>query len=386
LHRPLKILVILPNHELPPRNDSPGISYLVHNQISNSIHKITTLSIKSTEKKELKESNYCGYIIPRSLLIIFKNIFSILGPKLRFKILGVEGLEKFTRIFLTNIFHLIVGGKYDVIVYHNYFESIKFGGIVSRIWKNKIVYYFHGSGLLNYGNLEIRLKYLNKLDGLITISGENIENLKAPSVNIINNYVPKFKSSTNKFPVSKILFCSTSNIDENKNIHHAISLLMASNFSFEWEFHIFGKILDLTYFNNTLKPFLSNNKIKFFGEIEHDILIQKLSDYSFVFQLSRLREGNSMSLIEAMVEANVVGIGSSIGGIPIVLDNGNFGLLINLEQPIIEQSNLFKSFVIEELETSVCRNKIFQNATEYFSPLKSATLFDNFIQLVDLKK
>ncbi len=384
----LKVLVVLPNHELPPRRDSPGISYLVHNQLTNSTHDITTLCIKSSESKEFIESNYASYIIPNSILIVFKILFYFLGARFRFNLLGVQGLEKFTRIVLVNFLHLCIGWKYNVVVYHNYFELIKFGSVIGSCWNNKVIYYFHGSGLLNYTDSHIRKKHLERLDGLITISGENNAGLNVKSVNIINNYAASFKFDRRcqDFRLnregSKILFCTTSNIDGNKNIHHAIALLLTSDFTFEWEFHIFGKVLDISYFNNTLKPFFSDTRIRFFGEVVHDVLIEKLIDYSFVFQLSKLREGNSMSLIEAMVEANVVGVGSNIGGIPMVLDHGNYGLVLELNQSLEEQTNVFKSFVIEEIATGVCRSRIFQHAKEHFSPSKSSDIFDGFIHRV----
>ena len=54
-----KILVVLPNHELQARLDSPGISHIIHNKLNNCTdHIYYTFSIKSSECGLRMKSSY----------------------------------------------------------------------------------------------------------------------------------------------------------------------------------------------------------------------------------------------------------------------------------------------------------------------------------------
>jgi glycosyltransferase involved in cell wall biosynthesis len=380
----VKVLVILPNHELPPRIDSPGISFIVHNQIDRSKFKIHTFSINSFEKgNRIVNSRYQSTIAHRFIFEFVKSISLILGKRLRKRIFDVYDYKKFSRLFIVNLYHLFMGRKYDVVIYHNYIESLKFGRLISSLHGNRLIYYFHSSGL-DKKLLNQRI-WLSSIDGLVTISGEKININVKSQVNIINNY-KKSKYSIKSRDLNILKFLYVGVLDKNKNCRLVIDLFLDFNNSttMDCELHIFGEIKDVNYYKDFILPRLNSHQtsIKYFGLIGHDDLINLLVHYDYVFQLSNTAEGNPMALIEAMVEGNVVPIGSSVGGIPLVLKNGDFGLIIDLDEDFQMISNKIKQFILEEELTKRCFNNIEKYSTSYFSPNTSAEKLDDFLEVV----
>jgi len=250
----------------------------------------------------------------------------------------------------------------------------------------KIIYYFHGSGLESiYSNY---LKLLNRLDGLITISNEPLTSVDIQHCNIINNYSRKHginapneneeRELDNKYQY----FLSTSNIDRNKNLSHVIALFLES--SLTGELHLYGKIIDQAYFEEEIYPLLSNAKgrIKYFGSYNHADLLKILPRYSYVFQLSLNMEGNSMSVIEAMVQGKVIPIVSNVGGLPEIVMNGRYGLVLDLAETFTNQLKSLANFMRSTERLNQIRARIETEIEDRFSPNESATNLEGFINRI----
>ena len=158
-----------------------------------------------------------------------------------------------------------------------------------------------------------------------------LKKFKTKHCNIFNNFrkysfsIGKNKEEGAVRDESKTLFLSSSNIDRNKNIHHVITLFL--KLELNAELHLYGRIIDEFYFDTVIEPLLleAKGRIKYLGVCSHRKLIHRLPRYSFVFQLSAKMEGNSMSIIEAMVQGNVIPIVSNVGGLPEIVGHGRYG-------------------------------------------------------------
>jgi glycosyltransferase involved in cell wall biosynthesis len=298
-------------------------------------------------------------------------------------ILGVQSLLKFTRIVLINIVHFIIGKKIDFVIYHNYVEQLHLGLPISRFYNSKIIYYFHGSAICEFPIYKINL--INQCSGLITISGENNDCINTEFKNIINNIeYEKIEYFNLNLNPEKVYFVSTSNIEENKNIHYLIDLfsdLSIANSNIV--LHLYGKVSDVNYFNDKIKAKLNTlDNVFYFGPKSNSELISLLHNYHAIFQLSKFKEGNSMSVIEAIVYGKIPAIVNNIGGMPLVVNNELFGCVINCNDSNEINLNKIQNKILDFTNYSRLIKNILEQGREYFSPNKSSLLLEEFLQRI----
>ena len=377
-----RLLVVLPNHELPPSGDSPGISHIIHNQLNNfpGNLKVMAVSLKSSENGSKPNAAYDFSILNKHMFMWISYLLMLVPYKLRKRLFGVSSRVKIARSFGIMFYFLLYGWRFKGVVIHNYILPLQICLFVNKIYKRKIFYYSHM--LVDESNTKL-VRIINRSDGLITIANERLEKITVPRVNIVNNHTVKHSIAEldkREYSTKKVRIVSTSNIDENKNIAYAISLLNLTSkvYGVNFEFDIYGKILDRTYYNEQVFPFL-NERIQFKGSKSRAELLLELKNYDYILQLTKNTEANSMSVIEAIVEAQVPAIVSNIGGLPFVLNEGDFGYIIDLGTKKTDQAEHLGSIFFNHIKYKEVCDKIKQSAELFFSPKLSGHKLSEFV-------
>lgn len=382
----IRLLIALPNHELPPKSTTPGIGTLIHRQLQAMDHdqfEVTTICNATNTGNQIDTSKYKSIILPfrRSVFELIK----VLPWRSRQFLFGIGSSLKAYRCLRIFLWILIRRNKFDAIVFHNYTAPaewlIRYRNILQ--YKTKVIYYFHSSGVDRLLSTHKRL--LNS-DGIITISGESSNDLRyLKHINIINNYsrlpgieikVEEF-NSVNKRPLRLI---SANTIEPNKGIDILISAIKILNSQkTKIKLDIYGLPKNEKYFENVLSMINSLADVNYHGFLNNSELLLKMRDYDLAVVLSQQREGNSMSAIEALVEAHIPVIGSNLGGIPFVLNYGKFGFILDDYQKPQALANLLSKLDQQRPLLTEKKYAIKSEADSYFSPDKSARSLSSFI-------
>ena len=266
--------------------------------------------------------------------------------KLKFNIIHSHGLipDAYVATKISKLFHIpIVNHLHD-----SYFDEIykKNKNKVNVIFKNsnKIipVSQFQANLVLEYFK-----NYINKIE--VVYNGINTQKFKLREKNI------KTKKTTYNF-----IFVG--NIDFNKGIDLLILAFNALK-QLPISIDIYGKGKDSNKFENQVKLLGLKETIKFKGEIQNDLLGQKLTEYDFFILPSRF-ETFGIVLIEAM-SCGLPVIASNITAIPEIVKN-EVGILFD---------NCNYLSLIEAIKTAIYKkwdNNYISSHAKKFSLEKSA--------------
>ncbi len=382
-----RVLVTLANHEIPPRVSTPGIGQLIHRQLEamdTNTFDITSVCIK-TNPGDLIEvpQNYTYNRLPLSNLGF--NCIRFIPKRLRRFLFGINDAKKIYRNLHILFFALKNIRKFDVVIVHNY--------PLTAIWlfklksvfnpRLKVLYYYHSSDIDRFIGI---YPGLLKMDGIITIAGEHATKLKdIPTVNIINNYSKRHHTTNTISAVehhNTIKLVSSCNIEPNKGLLLVCEALTKLPAGIHYSFDMYGTVRHTEYYNqlmNLTKPY---PLLQYKGLVNNVDLIGKLSEYDLAILFSQELEGNGMSIIEAIVEAELPVIGSNLGGIPLVLNQEAFGFIVNNYQSSEELALLLTTIYQNQNLLTEKKVKIKDEAAFYFSPQRSAELLGTFIQQV----
>ena len=382
----IKLLVALPNHELPPRAGTPGIGTLIHRQLQAMDYdqfEITAVCNATNAGNLIDTAKYKSIVLPFHKAL--SGLIKVLPERMRQFLFGIGTAIKLYRCLRIFLWILVRCNKFDVIILHNYPAPAKWliKGKNLLHFKSKIIYYYHGSGTDGFLNTHRRLL---KADGIVTISGESSNNLSnIKHINIINNYssLPGLDIKEKEYnPVIQgpLRLISTNTIEPNKGIEILVSAILILNSNkINVKLDIYGHSKNKQYFEHVMSLINGLSNISYFGFLNNNELLLKLHDYDLAVVLSQQREGNSMSAIEAMVEAQIPVIGSNIGGIPLVLNYGKFGFIIDDFKNPQALANLLSELAQQRYLLTEKKQAIKSEAASYFSPYKSAKSLSSFI-------
>lgn len=382
----IKLLVALPNHELPPRENTPGIGTLIHRQLQamdQERFEITSLCNATDAGTPTDHVKYKSVILPTNKALF--GFIRILPERIRQSLFGIGSSLKSYRCLRIFFWILIRCYKFDAVVLHNYTAPAVWLIRLKKVlrFRTKIIYYFHSSGI---DQLFAKHKQFIEADGIITISGEESRLLdQVRHVNIINNYCRKFTDGNRKnYDTDNnkpLRIVSSSNIDENKGIDIIIdSMEILQTNKLNIELDLYGAVKNNSYFEGIKLKLSKLSCVNYAGYIANEKLLLKLPAYDLSILLSQQFEGNGMSIIESLIEGHIPAIGSNIGGIPLVMNNGKFGFLINEYSKPYELAELLMNLNSNRALISEKKQNILKEADSYFSPQKSAKILTSFLQ------
>lgn len=242
---------------------------------------------------------------------------------------------------------------YDIIFAHIVLKLLIPAFILKRIFGKKLVVWHAGTGKglkpkitdsisLFIEKRIVSLPLFRSFDILITggkeLKREYIKafNLNPSRVNIIWNFVntKKFQPrKKNRSSSDKIQICYIGRLNEQKGTDILIRELKLLNDNSEiisWECDIIGGNPGsiAKYKRITNDQIADRSKIKFLGSIPNIDLQNILPRYD-IFILPSRTEGSPRALIEAMA-CGVVCIATNKGSIPMILDNGRSGIIVDV--------------------------------------------------------
>lgn len=374
----IRLLVTLANHDLPPRTDTPGIGRLIHSQLQEMDYTqfdITAVCIETNQGDIIDTPKY--NFIRLKFNSTHLKLLQTAGRHIRRLFFGITDAKKIYRNILIFFYTLKHIRDFDIIVVHNYPLTAIWLVPIARLLnpKLKIIYYYHSSNLEWFISQYPKIK---SVDGIITIAGDTLNDV--PTSSIINNHKRQTLNLLQP-PKSKTLrLISSSNIDANKGILHITEAVQKiAHQGYPIQLDIYGKSKDEHYFNSVLKAIEGIPCITYKGQVSNSDLHKYLPTYDAILLLSQQVEGNSMSLIEAIVEARLPAIASIVGGNPLVLNHGKFGALIQQYSNSNELADVLLDFIQKPELLMNYRKNIETEADEYFSPKQSAVKFSNFI-------
>jgi len=383
----IRLLVALPNHELPPRENTPGIGTGRHRMLQAmdyNVFSITTVCNATDFGERTDNPKYTSVIIPKLGFLLWT--IRIIPERIRKFLWGVGSVNKSYRCWTIFIYTILRINRFDIVIIHNYSAPAEWLIILKGLlrFKTKIIYYYHSSGIENFLS---KHKTILRADGLITIADESskyFSDLK--HVNIINNYNRKYDSiqiigrdsDIGKQPLRVI--CS-SDIHPNKGIDIILdSVQILNSMNVKIELKIFGGCKDQNYFDVIYSKLVKLDKVEYCGYLANTKLLLKLHEFDLAILMSQKIEGNSMSLIEAIVEAHLPVIGSNVGGTPLVLNDEKYGFIIREYTQPLELADLLLKIDQQRELLSIKRGHIESDAEDYFSPIKSARQLMDFVK------
>lgn len=385
----IKLLVALPNHELPPRAGTPGIGTLIHRQLQAMDYdqfEITALCNATDSGDQIDTAKYQSIVLTRNTILF--GLIRMFPERIRQYLFGIGSVLKTYRCLRIFLWILIRTRSLDAIVLHNYTAPAEWLISLKKIlrFKAKVIYYFHSSGI---DSLLVKHKRLIKADGLITIAGEESRLLdRIPHINIINNYCRKTSADNHLNDFSNdytgpLRLISSSNIDENKGIDiiiDAIQILQTKQINVKLD--IYGAVKNNQYFKKIRKKIDFSNNIKYLGYLNNNKLLHELKNYDIAVLLSQNIEGNSMSAIEAIVEGRIPLICSAVGGNGLIMNEERFGFLIKDYTTPDELAGLLSELSSDRARLSEKKQYILTEADAFFSPQKSADLLASFLKKI----
>lgn len=155
------------------------------------------------------------------------------------------------------------------------------------------------------------------------------------AMQIIENGVDTeiFKPAAVAFPLSSIIFLSTSRLTPRKGIDKLIEAfaLAVKKSSTPLELHLIGEGEQRNYLEERVRTLGIVDSVKFFGRIEHDYVGACYSQ-THVFVMPSKNEGMSNSALEAMASGLALVVSNTGGMQELVTDGGN-GFIIDPNDP-----------------------------------------------------
>lgn len=401
-----KVLVILASkHSLPPSKDSSGIAWLLHGVLNKlDGYDVATVSPYYKPVISIEDTNYeAFYIYQRKWL-----------DKLLIWFLKLIPQRFLQRWFFSTVPEKILrcikiawkAWRFDadIVISHVYPSLFRLAYLFTGR-KAKQIFYYHGSLLQELP--ENQLRFLSKhCDGLI----------------VINDYVLRSSPISRRyftFPTCKILNAVQTDIEINKEL--ALEFLNKYNFC-EVSFSILyagsifpGKgvhilvqaIADLVEFFPDLQLFvvgkipekgsphyvyytelkkiadICSENIHFTGWVDHDLLVQLYPSFNLSVLVSQKQEGNSLFLMESIVQGTPV-IASRLGGIPEVVDEGLTGLLVDDPADVLEVKQKISYLIDNQLIYNTIRQNCKTFGSKKFSYTRAAKELSSFLnQILD---
>jgi glycosyltransferase involved in cell wall biosynthesis len=377
----IRVLVTLANHELPPKTNTPGIGRLIHQQLqamNHDAYDITAVCIETNSGPITELPLYKNVLLPFNKQH-FK-LIDLIGKRIRHILFGVSDAKKVYRNLRILFYALKNIRKFDIIIVHNYPLTAIWLQQLKTVFNPevKIIYYYHSSNLDWFLSIYPKLRYVS---GIVTIAGDQLKDI--PSCNILNNHVRKSIYQPKNDQSKELKIISTSNIDSNKGILHIIEAIKKLNKNgHRIQFDLYGKSKEIAYFNQVTKAIEGIEYISYKGQVTNSDLMQILPNYDLMILFSQEVEGNSMAMIESIVEARIPVVASAVGGNPLVLNNGRFGKIIRNYRDSSELYNTLLTFVHEPTLLSAYKTTIEQEADVYFSPQQSANSLSTFLHQI----
>lgn len=339
-----RVLMILPsNHSVPPTENCSGISWLIHglsNHFDSTNYQLTLLSIQ----KGAPAVNDTDVLYHYRNVALGKTFTALvwllwwLPSRIKKKLFFSSNDNKIARCLLL-AWYARSTNKSDLIIAHVYPTLVKVMSLVG-IPKNKVIFYFHTN---NYAALPpYILQFLNRFcKGLIMITKESIEPevFNKPIQYILNAVDVRRDSSLNiarlNIAPDDFAIIYAGQIVKNKGIKSLIlAIRPLIDDDDKIKLFIVGRIPNntphsiryLEELEKLARDYTEN--IIFTGYIPHNELGELYPRFKLGVLLSQEREGNSLFLMECIASGIPV-IASNIGGIPLVVDNGVTGLLVD---------------------------------------------------------
>lgn len=401
----VRILTLLAsNHSLPPTINCSGISWLIHGVLNElKSFECTTISPYKGSSLVGLDVEYEPYLVKEKWWD--KPILWLLAAvPVRLHKRWFFSSDKAKLLRCIKVAIKASRERPDVIISHVYPALFKIVSLFKRK-ASKHIFYYHGSLLQELP--ENQLRFLSKhCDGLI----------------VINDYVLRSSPISRRyftFPTCKILNAVQTDIEINKEL--ALEFLNKYNFS-EVSFSILyagsifpGKgvhilvqaIADLVEFFPDLQLFvvgkipekgsphyvyytglkkiadICSENIHFTGWVDHDLLVQLYPSFNLSVLVSQKQEGNSLFLMESIVQGTPV-IASRLGGIPEVVDEGLTGLLVDDPADVLEVKQKISYLIDNQLIYNTIRQNCKTFGSKKFSYTRAAKELSSFLnQILD---
>ncbi len=271
------------------------------------------------------------------------NLFSIYPRSLReAKIANLYGNNDLTLLNIGAAFNR--QGEFDIIHDHNSPVSLP----TANLAKTPVVVTVHGA----FTSQNRRLYYQADKVNLVTISKAQKEPL--PDLKTAANIYHGM--NMDQYPFTKnhegyLLFVGR--LSQEKGVHFAIEVAQYLDIPLV----IAAKLdsIDLPYFKEYVEPKLSDEGIKWIGEVDEDQRNKLMSQALCVLHPTNWREPFGLTIIESMACGTPV-IGFNLGSIPELIENGKSGFVVdNVEQMISAVEN------IKKIDSNYCRSYALKN-------------------------
>ena len=218
--------------------------------------------------------------------------------------------------------------NFDLIISHMPSGTI-YADLLNKKLKLPHISIVHNSDLKVLSDFKYSLYFKKRLMNALKNSdytgarNSNLKNkLKADF--ILPSFIDKKYILDKKIPAEKLKIITVSRLIKRKNVDMVINAL--NNLNFDFEYNIYGEGTERKNLEKLVKKYNLQNKIKFHGKLEHNLIWEKL-DSADVFALPSKDETFGLCYLEAMARG-LITIAKKGESMDDIIENKKNGFLV----------------------------------------------------------
>ncbi|MDN5203105.1 glycosyltransferase family 4 protein [Fulvivirgaceae bacterium BMA10] len=396
------LLVLGSNHTVPPVKFSTLAHLAYYTQEILSDYNISTLSLWDDElKKQELDPRKFQYIYESDFTFkLTKFLFSLVPYRVRKRLLNFTKLDRIAYSF--SVYFKLKKLKPDIVVTHLTYDLIKFCKKAHP--RGQHVYYFHGSDLDFLSHNQWQFLEEN-LDGIVSICQAAFDGaeqkfgpsdlLKSVVFNGINGDFFNEELARSKraemrkkynFEAQHIVFLYAGRISKEKGLDNIVDAFQTcyeqnNNIRFliigESKIEYWKEESYAQSIKEKLEAF-PEGVVQFTGWIPNNELTDAYAAADISVLASLYKEGNSVFLIESMACGLPV-IATKVGGIPEVVDNGNTGILVDVDNLTQNLINAYQELIESPERRKVLGDNGIKRVQQKFLKECMASGFEDFL-------